>query len=172
VVRACSIAEVQPFIQAHYLHKRPAIVLLCLRLEVLGLPVGAIVFAMPPREADIRYGGKVWELARLFVEDFVPRNVETFLISRAIRHIRQHHREVQFLLSYADPTVDHRGHIYIAGNWARDGRTDQERKTPRCDYVDKRTGKKYGRKGNMPQGAFVVRVHRVSKFRYVFNLKK
>jgi hypothetical protein len=171
VVRACSIAEVQPFIQAHYLRKRPAIVLLCLRLEVLGLPVGAIVFAMPPREADTRYGGKVWELARLFVEDFVPRNVETFLISRAIRYIRQQHRDVQFLLSYADPSAGHRGHIYIAGSWKRDGRTDQERKTPRCDYVDERTGKKYGRKGNMPQGAVVVRVPRVSKFRYVFALK-
>lgn len=170
VVRPCPLVEVNPFIQAHYLRKRPAIVVLSMRLEVRGLPVGAIIFAMPPREADKRYGGKTWELARLFIEDFVPHNAETFLIARAVRHIKQHHKEIRFLLSYADPSAGHHGGIYIAGNWTKDGKTDDERKTPRNDYVDARTGKKYGRKGNMPSDAIVTRKPRVSKHRFVYHL--
>jgi hypothetical protein len=49
--------------------------------------------------------------------------------------------------------------------------TDDERKSPRCDYVDARTGIKYGRKGNMPAEAEVVRVPRVSKHRYTLALR-
>lgn len=171
IVRPCSIAEIRSLIAAHYLHKRPAIVTLAMKLEVKGVLVGAAVFAMPPKEVDKRYGGKTWELARLFLEDFVPRNGETFLIARAIRYIKQTFKEIRFLLSYADPSVGHRGHIYIAGNWKRDGMTDDERKSPRCDYVDSRTGKKYGRRGNMPDSAVRVRVPRVSKFRFFYPIQ-
>lgn len=170
-IRPCLISEVDQFIQAHYLKKRPAIVVLTLMMLVRGVPVGAVVFAMPPREADKRYGGKTWELARLYIIDELPRNSETWLIGKAIRYIRGHHKEVKFLLSYADPSAGHRGYIYQASNWTADGRTDDERKTPRNDYVDKRTGKKYGRKGNMPPDAVVVRVPRVSKFRYVYSVR-
>ena len=74
MVRPCSIAEVDDFIQAHYLKKRPAIVLLCLLMLCNGEPVGVIVYSAPPREADKRYGGKVWELARLYLLDEIPKN--------------------------------------------------------------------------------------------------
>ena len=41
-VRECSITEVDGFIKAHYLAKRPAIVLLCLVAERNGEPIGCI----------------------------------------------------------------------------------------------------------------------------------
>lgn len=158
------------FVKAHYLGKRPAVVLLCLIASVEARDVGCIIFAAPPREVEKRFGGKTWELARLYLLDDVPRNAETWLIGRAVRHIKQHHEEVAFLVSYADPSVGHQGTIYKASNWTFDGRTDAGRKTPRCDYVDARTGKKYGRRGNVPDGAELKRVPRVSKLRFKLAL--
>lgn len=170
IIRPCSIGEVDRFIKAHYLGKRPAIVMLCIMMLHDGEPVGCIVYSAPPREADKRYGGKTWELARLYLVDQIPCNAETWLIGQSIKFIRRHCPEVQHLLSYADPSAGHKGTIYKASNWRQDGRTDDERKSPRCDYVDARTGKKYGRKGNMPIDAQVVRVPRVSKYRFHYPL--
>jgi hypothetical protein len=169
-IRQCSVTEVDAFVKAHYLRKRPAIVLLCLMMLRDGRPVGCIIYSAPPREADKRYGGKTWELARLYLLDEVPKNAETWLIAQSVKWIKRNNRDVQHLLSYADPSAGHSGTIYKAANWRQDGRTDDERKSPRCDYVDARTGKKYGRKGNMPSDAVVTRIPRVSKFRFVLTL--
>ncbi len=168
----CSVTEVDHLVRAHYLGKRPAIVLLCMMMVCNGETVGCIIYSAPPREADKRYGGKTWELARLYLLDEIPRNAETWLIGKSIRHIKRTRPEVEHLLSYADPSAGHAGTIYKASNWRLDGRTDDERKSPRCDYVDGRTGKKYGRKGNMPADAEVVRVPRVSKWRFHYPLKQ
>jgi hypothetical protein len=125
----------------------------------------------PPIEVEKRYGGKVWELARLYLLDDVPRNAETWLIGKSVRHIKRHHKDVEFLLSYADPTAGHRGTIYRAANWTFDGMTDDGRSTPRSDYIDAATGKKYGRKGNVPAGAEIIRQPRASKLRFIYKLK-
>lgn len=166
----CSVSEVDDFVRAHYLRKRPAVVLLCLAMKHLGDPVGCIIYSAPPREIEKRYGGKTWELARLYLLDAVPANAETWLIGKSVRWIRRHRPEVRHLVSYADPSAGHSGTIYRAANWKPDGRTDDERKSPRCDYYDERTGKKYGRRGNMPDGAVVVRRPRVSKYRFTMAL--
>lgn len=169
-IQRCSVGDVMEFVRAHYLGKRPAIVLLCLKMLHRGNPVGCIVYSAPPREADKRYGGKTWELARLYLLDEVPKNAETWLIGKSVRWIKRNHPDVKHLLSYADPSAGHAGTIYKAANWRQDGRTDDERKSPRCDYVDSRTGKKYGRRGNMPSDAVVTRVPRVSKWRFTIAL--
>ncbi len=140
-VRECSVVAVDSFVQAHYLRKRPAIVLLCLMMMHGARPVGCVIYSAPPREADKRYGGKTWELARLYLLDEIPRNAESWLIAASVRWIKRHRREVACLVSYADPSVGHSGVIYRAANWRADGRTDDERKTARCDYFDARTGK-------------------------------
>lgn len=168
----CSISELDEFIKAHYLRKRPAVVVLAMKVEVGSMAVGAVVFALPPREADKRYGGRTWELARLYLHDFVPSNAETWVIGQAVGYIKRNFPEVKFLLSYADPSAGHRGTIYKAANWLPDGKTDDERKSARCDYVDERTGKKYGRRGNVPEGAIVVRKPRVSKWRFYLPLDR
>jgi len=171
-LEVCSISEVDEFVKrAHYLKKRPAIVLLCMIAKQNGQPIGCIVYSAPPREADKRYGGKTWELARVYLLDHIPCNAETWMIGKSVRHIKRQHKDVCHLLSYADPSVGHSGVIYRAANWRQDGMTDDDRKTPRCDYVDAKTGKKYGRKGNMPVDSVVIRVPRVSKYRYVLDLK-
>lgn len=164
------MAEVDSFVKAHYLSKRPAIVLLCLVAERNGVPIGCVIYSAPPKEANKRYGCNVWELARVYLLDEIPRNAETWLIGQSVKYIKRNHKDVGLLLSYADPSVGHRGTIYKAANWKQDGMTDDERKSPRCDYYDKRSGKKYGRRGNMPQDAVVCRVPRVSKFRFILKV--
>jgi len=80
------------------------------------------------------------------------------------------HPAVKVLVSYADPSAGHAGVIYRAANWTPDGRTDDERKTPRADYADAVTGKLYSRRGHVPAGVTIKRVARVSKHRFVYRL--
>lgn len=166
----CSVSEVDGFIKRHYLGKRPAVVLLSLKMLCLGRPVGCIVFAAPPPETSVRYGGLVWELARLYLIDEVPKNSESWLISKSVKWIKKNVPEVRFLVSYADPSAGHQGIIYKASGWKEDGSTDDERKTPRFDYADK-TGKLYGRKAHVPLGIEIEKVPRVSKHRFFLKLR-
>jgi hypothetical protein len=161
--------EADALIKLHYLHRWPGVVTLTLGLWRDCCLVGVIVFALPPRETMKRYKvSMAWELARLFVLDSEPFNSETWFMSRAIRFIRATHPNVQSLVSYADPSVGHSGIIYQAANWQSDGRTDEERKTPRFDYA---VGPKlYSRRSHVPLGSVITRVPRVSKFRYVYHL--
>jgi hypothetical protein len=171
-VEPVSVTAVDGFVRAHYLHKRPAIVLLALAMLRESCPVGCVIYSAPPRETDVRYGGKTWELARLYLLDELPQNAETWLIAQSVKWIKRNCPEVCNLVSYADPSVGHKGTIYRAANWREDGRTDDERKSPRCDYYDARTGKKYGRRNNMPADAVVERRPRVSKFRFALAIRK
>jgi hypothetical protein len=163
--------DADPMVRAHYLGKWPGVCVLALGLFREREALGLIVFALPPRETSKRYGGKTWELARLWVSDAVPQNGETFLIGRAVRYIKKYRKDVAVLVSYADPSAGHVGTIYNAANWSKDGRTDDERKTPRFDYVCKTTGKKFGRRGHVPPGTELIRVPRISKARYVLYLR-
>lgn len=162
--------EVSHMIQQHYLRHWPGVCVLILALKRAETALGVIVFALPPRETMKRYGGVTWELARLWLEDSVPKNAETYLIGRAVRYIRSKHRDVKALVSYADPSAGHSGTIYKAANWIADGKTDQGRKTPRFDYADALTGKKYSRRGHVPDGVTIKRVPRISKHRFVLHL--
>lgn len=172
--------QVELLIARHYIGKWPGVCVLILAMECAreswGLlkhkPTidGVIVFALPPRESVKRYGGETWELARLYIDDSVPANAETWFIGKAIRHIKRHHRNVKVLVSYADPSAGHSGTIYRASNWIADGRTDDDRKTPRFDYACGDTGKRYSRRGHVPDGTNLVRVPRVSKHRFIYRL--
>jgi len=165
--------NVDYMIKRHYLQKWPGVCTLVLGMrkrEICDKFIGVAVFALPPRETSKRYGGETWELARLWVDDSVPQNAETWLISRAVRYIKHNFIQVKALVSYADPAANHVGTIYKAANWISDGRTDQERKTPRFDYVCAITGKHYSRRSHVPEGGCVLRVPRVSKHRFVYRL--
>jgi hypothetical protein len=169
-IEQSSVKQAETFIQMHYLKKRPAIVLLCLMMICNNEAVGCILYSAPPMQSDKRYKGKTWELSRLYLIDRIPCNAETWLIGQSIRHIKRHHPDVHHLVSYADPSAGHQGTIYKAANWRPDGRTDDDRKNPRCDYVDVRTGKKYGRAGNVPKSAEVQKVPRISKHRFHYSI--
>lgn len=173
-VRKGTIAECAPFFKSHYLGRRPGVVPLVLVIEVASRPVGMVCFGIPPRETDRRYGRRTWELARLWIADDVPTNAETWAIAAAIRYVRKNHPEVGMLVSYADPSFGHQGTIYKASNWRADGRTDGERKSPRCDYLSVTVDmfgervKKCSRRAHAD--GEIRKVPRSSKFRFVYPL--
>jgi hypothetical protein len=171
-VRPVSKAEADPLIRKHYLGKWPGVCVLRLGLICRDLLLGVCVYSLPPRETIKRYGCKVWELARLWIDDAVPRNAETFLIGRSVRYIARHFPDVAMLISYADPSQGHSGLIYRAANWTPDGRTDQDRKSPRFDLVCEASGKKFGRASHVPSGVAVKRLPRVSKHRFIYKIGK
>lgn len=168
-VRFAHPKEIGWMLNEHYLGKWPAVSTALIALCRNEVPVGCIVFAIPPRETSVRYGRTTWELARLWVDDSEGRNTESWFIARAVKMIRRHCPEVETLVSYADPSVGHRGTIYRASNWIYDGSTDDERGTPRFDYLC--DGKRYSRKAHLPNGVAYTRVPRVSKARFVLHLK-
>lgn len=157
-------------LRAHYLGKRPGVVTLAMAMAEDWRTVGTIIYALPPPETAIRYGGLTWEMARLWIDDAVPTNGESWLIGQSVKYIRRHHPDVTTLVTYADPSQGHTGAIYKAANWQEDGRTDEGRKTPRFDLQDAKTGKRYGRRSHVPDGADTVRLPRVSKRRFVLKL--
>lgn len=173
----CSVIKtdrnsVDSMIKSHYIGKWPGVCVLILALVRDGMPIGVIVFSLPPRETSKRYGCESWELARLWLKDEVPQNAETYFIAKAIRYIRKKHSSVGCLVSYADPSAGHAGTIYKASNWLSDGKTDQERKTPRFDYADAKTGKRYSRRGHIPAHVQIARIPRISKHRFIYRLSK
>jgi hypothetical protein len=169
-VEPCDKATIDECVRSrHYLRKWPAVVVSRFVVRLDGVVVGCIVFALPPRQTFKRYGGLTWELARLWLDDCMPTNTETYCVAWALRWIRRNRKDVMAVVSYADPSVGHRGGIYVAGNWELDGMTDDERKSPRCDYVA--GGIRYQRKSHVPPGMAIERVPRVSKHRFVMRLQ-
>jgi hypothetical protein len=163
--------EANYMIRAHYLHRWPGVVVLNLGMWKNSLLVGIYTFALPPRETMIRYKVKLaWELARLFILDSEPFNSESWFIAQNIRWIKRNFPQVEMLVSYADPSAFHSGLIYKASNWKSDGRTDDDRKTPRFDY--QANGRMYSRRSHVPNGALITRIPRVSKFRFIYRLRK
>jgi hypothetical protein len=99
-----------------------------------------------------------------------PCNTESWFIARSVRYVKRFHRDVVALVSYADPSVGHSGTIYRASNWREDGRTDDERQTPRFDYIA--DGRRYSRASHVPADLDIQRIARVSKHRFWLPLKK
>ena len=168
-VKRCNRMDIDKLVRQHYLACWPGVVMdMFSLLGEGGVPIGAIVYSLPPRETCKRYGVDVWELARLYVIDGTPKNTESWFIARTVRMVRG----PMALVSYADPSAGHTGTIYRAANWIADGRTDDDRKTPRFDYGVSVDGvsRIYSRRGHVPDGAEIVRIPRVSKPRFVYWL--
>lgn len=122
-------------VERHYLHRRPPI------SHAFGLYspdrrlVGAVTFGTPAsRHLQVSAcppdPGLVLELNRLWVDDEMPRNSESWFVSRALKALPP-----RLVVSYADPVHGHYGYIYRALNFHYAGWTDMERKTPRFDYI-------------------------------------
>lgn len=120
-------------VENHYLHRRPPIsYAFGLWTPALG---GVVTFGIPasrhlqvsacPTRPDL-----VVELNRLWVDDAMPKNTETWFLARAIRMLRP-----LIIVSYADLERGHAGYVYRAANFHYAGWTDMDRLTPRLDYL-------------------------------------
>lgn len=147
----------------HYLHRKPPI------SYAFGLYQGAVLrgvctFGVPPsRHLQISAcpsrPSSVLELNRLWVHDEMERNTESWFVSRCLKHM-----PAFIIVSYADTAYRHRGFIYRTLSWRFAGLTDEERKTPRFDYLV--PGKHTREAFRSGDGANSIKVRRKPKYRY------
>ena len=106
----------------HYLHRAGPCSLAFGMFTSSGDMVGCVTYGTPS-SAPLRRGlagpehaDDVAELTRLWVDDTVPRNGESFLIGNTIRH-----NSKRFIVSFADIEAGHLGTIYQATNFLYTG---------------------------------------------------
>lgn len=118
----------------HYMHRKPVV------SRAFGLYEGDVLRGVcvygTPASRHLQMGayptdpGKVLELNRLWLDDCMPRNTESWFVSRTLRQLDQ-----RMIVSYADTVEGHVGYVYRALNFHYAGWTDMERRTARYDYV-------------------------------------
>lgn len=109
-------------IEKHYLHRKSPCSFSFGLFDNFENIVGVIVYGTPS-SAPLRGGicglkekDNVIELTRLWVDDCVPRNGESFLIGNTIHLINK-----EIVVSYADTSASHIGYVYQATNWIYTG---------------------------------------------------
>ena len=133
-VRQIEASEAQALVvENHYLHRRTS-VSFAFGLYAPDI-VGVVTFGIPasrhlqmgacPSDPDL-----VIELNRLWTDDELPRNTESWFLARAIKMLPP-----RIIVSYADTLRGHMGYVYRAANFFYAGWTDMERKTARYDYI-------------------------------------
>lgn len=146
----------------HYLHRRPSISYAYALCNDSGV-VGAVTFGVPPSR-HLQMGAcptdpnLVIELNRLWTDDSLPRNSESWFVARALRMLPP-----LIVVSYADTAWGHYGYVYRALNFRYAGWTDMERKTPRFDYLPADPTK---HTRDAFRNGYVRKVRRLPKVRY------
>ena len=85
---------------------------------VYGNPVGfRVVKSISEELTDI----DVLELKRLWIEDGYCKNIESYCISQTLKMLKKDSPQTKVVISYADPSVNHKGIIYRASNWLYQG---------------------------------------------------
>lgn len=149
-------------VRHHYLHRRTSISF-AYGLYKGPKMLGVVTFGTPPSRhlqmsACPSDPSKVIELNRLWVDDVLPHNTESWFVSRALKMLPP-----RIVVSYADPRFGHYGYIYRALNFRYAGWTDMERKTPRYDYIPIDTSK---HTRDAFRNGIAYRVRRVAKVKY------
>lgn len=106
--------------QNHYLHSAPAAVRLSLGIfagtDLLGTailnpgPIGTPHLFRGARSHDVLC------LARLWLDDRLPKNSESRALAIVARFLKRH-TQVKALIAYSDPAAGHTGGIYRAAGW-------------------------------------------------------
>lgn len=163
VVPLESKVAAQLVVANHYLHRRPPISFAYgLYAPKRGI-VGVVTYGVPASR-HLQMGAcpsdpsLVVELNRLWVHDDMPKNTESWFVSRTLKMMPP-----RIVVSYADPLWGHIGYIYRALSFHYAGWTDMERKTPRFDYLpaDPRTHTR-----DAFRNGYVAKRRRVAKVKY------
>lgn len=121
-------------VDEHYLHRRPPMSF-AYGVIVADDLMGVITYGVPAsrhlqKGACPTNPGNVIELNRMWLSDDLPRNSESWAVSRSLKLLPP-----RIVVSYADTREGHYGYVYRALNFHYAGWTDMERKTPRFDYI-------------------------------------
>lgn len=149
-------------IKNHYLHRRSSTV------YAIGLfndsMMGVAIFGIPASR-HLQIGvcpsdpNKVIELNRLWISDSMPRNTESWFLSKALSLLPP-----VIVVSYADTAQGHMGYVYRAANFNYAGWTDMDRKTPRYDYISPGRHTRDAFRNGL--GKYSIKVRRKPKIRY------
>ncbi len=165
-------------IKNHYLHRTAPCSFSFGLFENITNELKGVVIYGTPSSAPLRKGicgndekDNVIELTRLWVDDSVPRNGESFLIGNTIKRVNK-----EIIVSFAEIDQGHIGYVYQATNWIYTGLSakrsnwviegvDKHCQTIADKYTSKELTEIYGDK--------FKRVPRPRKHRYVyFNCSK
>ncbi len=108
-------------IEKHYLHRKAP----CSKAFGLfqdGQILGVVIYGVSASSTLLKgiagedEKGNIYELTRLWVDDSVPKNGESFLIGNTIKQL-----DKEFIVSFADSSQDHLGIVYQATNFLYTG---------------------------------------------------
>jgi hypothetical protein len=105
----------------HYLHRQAPCSFafgLFLGSDILGVVMYGTPSSSPLRSgiAGPENASNVIELTRLWIDDSVPKNGESYLIGRTLRKVNK-----EIVVSFADTSQNHVGGVYQATNWIYTG---------------------------------------------------
>lgn len=161
-------------IREHYLHRRgPCSKAFALR-DPGGDVAGVVTYGVPASVPLVKgvLGSEnrhmVGELTRLWVDDSAPKNGESFLIGRTLKH-----SSFPAVVSFADTSQGHLGLVYQATNWIYTGLSSRHRDWELIGSPGRHTRHTWDEWGGI-EGAKLavpermVQVERPRKHRYIF----
>ena len=102
----------------HYLHRKAPVSVAFGMFDNSGQLVGVVTYGVPASSTLLKgvcgpeEASNVYELNRLWVDDSVPKNGESYLIGNTLGHL-----DKEIVVSYADTSQGHTGIVYQATNW-------------------------------------------------------
>lgn len=106
----------------HYLHRKAPVSCAFGMFDSVGQVVGVITYGVPASSTLLKgvcgedEAKNVYELNRLWVDDSVPKNGESWLIGNTLNLLDR-----DIVVSYADSSQKHVGIVYQATNWLYTG---------------------------------------------------
>ena len=123
LIERISYAMAQEVVIAkHYLHRKAPCSFAFGMFDKAGQIVGVVIYGVPASSTLLKgicgegQSKNVYELTRLWVDDSVPKNGESFLIGNTIKQLDR-----EIVVSYADSSQQHLGIVYQATNFLYTG---------------------------------------------------
>ena len=168
----------QIVIQRHYLHRKaPCSYAYGLINNQSNQIDGVVIYGVPASSTLLKgicgpeQGKNVYELTRLWLDDSVPKNGESYLIGNTIKLLNR-----EIIVSYADSSQEHLGVVYQATNFIYTGLSSKFR-DPKVRGLENQHHATYANGLTNAQviekfGDRVYWVERARKHRYIyFNAK-
>ncbi len=106
----------------HYLHRKAQCTFAFGMFDSVGQLVGVVIYGVPASSTLLKgicgpdEAQNVYELTRLWVDDSVPKNGESWLIGQTLKQLDR-----EIIVSFADSSADHVGYVYQATNFIYTG---------------------------------------------------
>lgn len=167
-------------IKKHYLHRKaPCKYCFGLFDKVTNELVGVIIYGTPASRSvqkgicGIEEANNVIELTRLWIDDKIGHNAESYLIGNTIKMIDE-----PIIVSYAEQKQGHLGIVYQATNWIYTGMSDKHIQWKIKGINNKHSRHLFDKYGGINEakkilGDNLIKEERPRKYRYIyFNCNK